>query len=334
MISDMRVAVLVVDGMFDTGLSAVLDTLAMANELGTQLEVGSLFSVTIVAVRKRVTTQQGFRIPALHVSEIAKPDLTVVPALGAKSPSALAEALERRDVRDACRQLVRWHAGGGDAAAACTGTYVLAASGLLDGLRATTSWWLAPDFRQRFPAVQLRETHMVIAEPRCVTAGAALAHVDLALWLVRQKSPALARTTSRYLLIDGRPSQASYAMTDHLAHADPMVEKFERWARAHLAEFSMGRAARAVGASERTLERRLQKVLGRTPIAYVRDLRIEQAIHRLETTTDSVERIAEAVGYGDGVTLRTLLRKRTGRGIRDLRHGGHVGTEAVLAPRS
>ena len=319
----MQIAALVVDGMFDTGLAAVLDTLAMANELGEQMQIGPLFSVTIVGVRKRVTTQQGFRIPTVHVSEVAQPDLTIVPALGAKSPSALTEALRRRDVRDACHQLVTWHEGGGVAAAACTGVYALASSGLLDGLRATTSWWLGPDFRQRFPAVHLDDTHMVIAEPRCITAGAALAHVDLALWLVRQKSPVLARTTSRYLLIEGRPSQSSYAMTDHLAHADPLVEEFERWARMHLADFTMSRAARAVGASERTLERRLRKVLGRTPIAYVRELRIEQAIHRLETTSDSVECIAEAVGYGDGTTLRTLLRKHTGRGIRDLRYGGH-----------
>ena len=60
-------------------------------------------------------------------------------------------------------------------------------------------------------------------------------------------------------------------------------------------------------------------MLGKTPLSYVQDLRVELAIHRLRTTRESIEEIASAVGYGDGVTLRTLLRKKTGRGIRELR---------------
>lgn len=65
----------------------------------------------------------------------------------------------------------------------------------------------------------------------------------LGLWLVRQHSPTLAGTTARYLLFDGRPSQATYAMADHLAHADSLVERFERWARANLARFTMADAS-------------------------------------------------------------------------------------------
>jgi transcriptional regulator GlxA family with amidase domain len=82
--------------------------------------------------------------------------------------------------------------------------------------------------------------------------------------------------------------------------------------------FSLEAAARSVG-SERTLERRIRAVLGKTPLSYVQDLRVEMAVFRLRTTKESIEQIASAVGYGDGVTLRTLLRKKTGRGIRELR---------------
>jgi len=173
--------------------------------------------------------------------------------------------------------------------------------------------------RERFPRVTLDESKMIVESSRVVTAGAALAHVDLALWLVRQKSPSLAHATARYLVFDARPSQGSYTMPDHLAHADPLVERFEQWARRHLADFNLADAAHSVGASERTLERRLRLVLGKTPLSYVQDLRVEMAVHRLRTTKESIEEIASAVGYGDGVTLRTLLRKKTGRGIRELR---------------
>ncbi|MCG8459623.1 MAG: helix-turn-helix domain-containing protein [Holophagales bacterium] len=315
----MRVVLLAIEGMFDTGLSVLLDTLATANDLSAGREQRSPFRVQVAGVRERVVTQQGFRVPTVPVDAVAAPDLVLVPALGEKSPETLGEALDRDDVRDAAAQLSAWHEGGARVAAACTGTYLLASTGLLDGRRATTTWWLAPDFRQRFDSVELDDTQMVVDSEGRVTAGAALAHVDLALWFVREHSPTLARITSRHLLVDGRPSQATYAMSDHLAHADPIVERFERWARHHLRDFTMAAAARAVGASERTLERRLRKVLGQTPISFVRRLRVERALLLLETTNDSVESIAGEVGYGDGVTLRTLLREKTGLGIRQLR---------------
>jgi transcriptional regulator GlxA family with amidase domain len=120
--------------------------------------------------------------------------------------------------------------------------------------------------------------------------------------------------------VEPRPSQASFIIPDHLAHADPLVERFERWARAHLSEgFSLDAAARAVRTSERTLARRIARVLGKSPLAYFQDLRVERAVHLLQSSSDSIEQIATQVGYSDGVTLRTLLRKKLGRGVKDIR---------------
>ena len=134
----------------------------------------------------------------------------------------------------------------------------------------------------------------------------------------------LAGLVARYLVVDERPSQAAYVISDHLAHADPLIERFEQWGRARLAHgFSLTDAARAVGASERTLARRLNRVLGKTPLSYFQELRIEHAVHRLRTGTASVDAIAAEVGYADGVTLRTLLRRKLGRGVRELRGRGY-----------
>jgi transcriptional regulator GlxA family with amidase domain len=315
----MRVSVLVLDGVFDSGLSVILDTLAMASELAGAARKSSRFELTACGVRRSATTAQGLRMELARAGQGPRPDIVVVPALGCKTPETIGEALERADVREASEQLRAWAKAGTCVAGACTATFVLASSGILDEGRATTTWWLSPLFRESFPHVTLDESRMIVESGKVVTAGAALAHVDLALWIVRRRSPSLAETTARYLVFDARPSQGAYVMPDHLAHADPIVERFEQWARRHLARFSLEEAAKGVGTSERTLERRVRTVLGKTPVSFVQDLRVEVAVHRLRTTRETIDEIAEAVGYGDAVTLRTLLRKKTGRGIRELR---------------
>ncbi|HMD48031.1 MAG TPA: helix-turn-helix domain-containing protein, partial [Bryobacteraceae bacterium] len=83
--------------------------------------------------------------------------------------------------------------------------------------------------------------------------------------------------------------------------------------------FSLDAAAKAVGSSKRTLARRMQAVLGRSPLAYIHNLRVERAVHLLKTSNESVEEIAARVGYSEGVTLRTLLRRHLGCGIKEIR---------------
>jgi transcriptional regulator GlxA family with amidase domain len=316
----MRVDVLVLDGVFDLGLSAVLDVFETANELiGMSGLAVSRFEVRIVGLRRTVTTSHGLRVPVQRVGT-RRPDCVVVPALGVKMPDALETALARPDVREAGAVLQQWARRGALMSAACIGTFVMAESGLLDHQRATTTWWLAPLFRRRYPSVQLDESYMIVKSGHVVTAGAALSHVDLALWLVRGVSPQLAGLTARYLIVDSRPAQSAYVLTDHLMHSDPVVQRFESWARARLAQgFSLDAAAKAVGASKRTLARRMQSVLGKTPLSYFQSLRVERAVHLLKTGTASVDQVAARVGYADGATLRTLLRRRLHLGVKEIR---------------
>ena len=316
----MRVSVLAVDRVFDTGLAAVLDAFQTANELAAVSRMStSRFEVSIVGVRKNVRTAQGFSVPVRPAPKHA-PDCVVVPAIGFKMPDALQRALSRPDIADAAELLREWAGRGATMSAACIGTFVLAESGVLDNHDATTTWWLAPLFRMRYPSVRLDESHMLIKSGSVVTAGAALSHMDLALWLIRQQSPKLAALTAKYLIVDSRPSQSAYVLTDHLIHNDPLVERFERWARTRLAQgFSLDEAAKAVASSKRTLARRMQTVLGKSPLSYFQSLRVERAVHLLKTGNESVDEIAGRVGYADGVTLRTLLRRHLGYGIKEIR---------------
>ena len=240
----MRVSVLVLDGVFDSGLSVVLDTLATANDLSESRRLNR-YDVTLSGLARSATTMRGLQVPLTPVPARGgiRPDLVIVPALGCKTRETILQALERPDVTDACGLLRGWLKAGTRIAGACTATFVLAASGILDDGMATTTWWLSPLFRERFPAVALDDARMVVQSGRVVTAGAALAHLDLALWLVRQRSPSLAQATARYLVADNRPSQSVYVMPDHLAHVDPIVERFEHWARRHLKDFALASAA-------------------------------------------------------------------------------------------
>lgn len=317
----MKLDVLALDGVFDTGLSTVLDVFTTANELGATLRLDvAPFDVTMTGVRKRVRTSQGLSVPIARALGAGTADWLIVPALGCKMPETLEPALGRADVRDACAALRERAQENANVAAACIGTFVLAEAGVLDHHKATTTWWLATLFRQRYPAVQLEDSRMLVNSGHLVTAGAALSHVDMALWIVRQASPELATLVARYLIVDSRPSQSAYVISDHLSHSDPLVERFERWARGRLAHgFSLDEAALAAGTSKRTLARRMQQVLGKSPLSYVQDLRVERAVHLLKTSGKSLEQIAGMVGYADGVTLRTLLRQRLGRGVREVR---------------
>ncbi len=312
----MDVAVLVLDGVFDTGLAAISDAIATANAL---IEAPRRpIRLTRIALRRRIRTAHGLTVPVAPVPR-STPDFVVVPALGAKDESSLDAALAQREVEDAGELLREWSRARTRIAAACTSTFVVAQAGLLDDQRATTTWWLAPGFRRRFPRVRLEEARMIVEAKKVTTAGAALAHLDLALWLVRRRSPSLARSTARHLAFDRAPSQGAYVMPDHVHHTDELVDRFETWARGHLASFSVSTAARAIGASERTLERRVNRVLGKSPLSFVQDLRVEAARNELETTDRGLQEIAARVGYADATTLRTLLRRKTGLGLKELR---------------
>jgi transcriptional regulator GlxA family with amidase domain len=314
MVSDMRVAVVVYDGVFDSGLTAVLDVLDNANALGGQIHEPPTWNVTMVGSARRVRTGAGLVVAPEPLEAARTTDLLVVPARAGSSPEALIDHVSG-DVSLPVRDLIaRTRERGTTIASACAGTFLLAEAGILDGIRATTTWWLSPSFRTRYPRVDLDHSRMVITCDGIITAGAAFGHIDLALAIVRASSPALADLVARYLVVDERPSQAAYTIPSALAQSDPTVAAFERWIREHLAEtISLSDAAKAIGVSERTLQRAVQRTMGTSPIRFVQDLRIERASHLLRTTDLSLETISRRVGYEHPNTLRVLLRERTGK---------------------
>ena len=318
-----EVAILVADGVTDSGLSVTLDVVRAASAIVVRAGKPPPFRAVVASPRGgTVRAASGLAIAGTRpASRAAAADIVLVPGIWIEDPDELDGVLARADVALMMRAIERAHRGGALIGASCSGTFFVARTGLLDRRRATTTWWLARELRRRHPAIEVVESQALVVDDRLITAGAVFAVADLALHLVaRFAGPAVARQTARALLLDRHPSQAPYMALRYLKTDDAVVRRAEAWARAHLADgFDIATLARRAGASPRTLARRLDAALGLSPIGFVQRLRVETAIHLLETSRLSLDEISARVGYADANTLRRLVRRDTGLSPRDVR---------------
>ena len=309
----MHLGLVMLDGAFDSGVSALLDLFSTAAALSHRR-----FSVTRLGARSTVRTAQGARYDVERFTHTRRRfDGVLIPGLNCGSAALVQETL----ASGAGRALVEWVAGlRTPIHAACTGTWVLASSGLLDGHQATTSWWFADAFHQAFPNVRLDARQSVVRSGRFTTAGAAFSHLDLGLALLRTDSPSLAERVSNHLVTESRASQAMYLVEHHARVDDPLVRKFEALVERQLqAPVSLEVLAAQLGTSSRTLLRKVHASTGQRPLQLVQRLRLRRAVELLRHGGTSLEDIAQQVGYQSAHTLRLLIRRELSVGVRRLR---------------
>ncbi|MBV1855450.1 GlxA family transcriptional regulator [Catellatospora tritici] len=207
------------------------------------------------------------------------------------------------------------HARGARIASICSGAYVLAEAGLLDGRRATTHWMNALDFAHRYPRVKVDPEVLYVDEGDVLTSAGTGSAIDLCLHLVRQDfGAAVANEVARRMVVPPHREggQAQFAQPLARGEARSEIAPVLGWARDRLDQpLTVAQLARQAHLSPRTFARRFRDSLGVSPLQWLLEQRIRRAQELLETTDDPVERIAARVGFGTAVNMRTHFRRFT-----------------------
>jgi transcriptional regulator GlxA family with amidase domain len=271
-----------------------------------------LYDVQVVTVDGApARTTKGYAIaPSADVTALATAQTVVVPGTQVTGPRR--DGTLPDDLRAALAQVpadARW-------VSICTGAFVLAAAGILDGHRATTHWKYADDLRRLHPGIALDEDVLFTDDDRVLTSAGLSAGLDLCLHLVRRDhGTAVANAVARHMVVppwrDG--GQAQFIERHVPARADETTGEVRAWAQAHLHhQLDVATLARQASMSVRTFTRRFREETGQSPGAWVTQQRIRHAQHLLEATDLPVDQVAARAGMGTAASLRQHLRASVG----------------------
>jgi len=313
-----RLGLLALDGCMLSSLTSAADALHVAQilaEIRSPLDAPRFESVVFSARgAKSVRSKSGIEISNIAaLPKNAKFDLVLVPGIDHRRPR---DVLDRRDeFAPEIAALQALYRRGTRIAATCSGTYLLAMTGLLDGRRATTSWWMATAFRRHFPAVHLEEQALIVDDGNLLTTGASTAVYSLIIRMIEETGGAeLAQQVSRMMLLDAeRQSQAPYvsqAMLERPRHS--LAEKITHFLDRQLHnQISVTRLAEYCGTSERSLLRHFRAQFGKSPLGHIQHLRVERAKALLEATQLSFDEVVARCGYSDVPSFRKLFKRET-----------------------
>lgn len=310
----LEVAILALDNTPLSSLSLPADILNAAGVLWNKIAgipEKPLFRVSIVTPGgKPVTCYKTIGIkPNGALEKLTAPDFVLIGAL------AGLDGVGQR-YREQIQHLRRLHDNGAVLGSICTGAFILAETGLLDGRRATTHWGMSQLFAQLYPQVHVDTSRTVVDEGTILTSGGTTAGSDLSLYIIRKWfGSEVADQAARVLLLDPyRLYQAPYeAFHNRIAHEDDEILNGQQWMDTNYhKEISVEVLAEQCNMSRRTFERRFKKATGDSPLRYLQRIRIEKAKQLLEQGNQTFETITAEVGYEDTSSFRRMFQKVTG----------------------
>lgn len=283
-----------------------------ANEHWKSRHQKQLFNIQLAGVSKKVSFSEGlFTVkPHTNISTISKTHLIIVPSLNHNFQKSVKS---NKVISD---WIAHQYKLGAEVASICTGAFMLASTGLLDGKSCSTHWSAADHFRKMFPKVVLQPDRLITDENGIYTNGGAFSFLNLMIYLVEKyfdRQTAIFCSKVFQIEMD-RKSQSEFTIfTGQKMHGDEMVVK----AQAHLEknigkQISMEELSAKLSVGRRTFDRRFIKATGNTPVEYAQRVKVESAKKAFESTRKTISEVMHEVGYSDTKAFREVFRKITG----------------------
>jgi transcriptional regulator GlxA family with amidase domain len=326
-----HITIVVPDGQSSLSTIACIvgsyEIFATANAYWKRTGNKELFKIETAGVSKKAEFDNGLLTvkPQANISAIPKTDLIIIPSLV-------------RDYQKAMKGnklLVDWisrqYKEGAQIASMCTGTFMLASAGLLDGKNCSTHWSSADTFRSLFPKVNLQTDQLITDEKGIYTNGGAYSFLNLLIYLVEKyydRQTAIYCSKIFQIEMDRNSQSAFSIFTGQKLHGDEMVQQAQAYIESKLDEkISVEQLSSRFAVGRRNFDRRFIKATGNTPVEYLQRVKIESAKKSFETSRKTINEVMYEVGYSDLKAFREVFRKITG--MSPLEYRSRYNKEAV-----
>jgi len=289
---------------------------------------GELFTIELAGVSDKVELKGGlFSVtPESHISSVKKTDLIIIPSF---NPSLYFDDAGTVELLD---WIKRQYKNGAEIASLCSGAFLLAASGLLDGKSCSTHWKHTDTFRKIFPKINIQPDNLITDEHGIYTNGGAYSFLNLMIYLVEKyydRQTAILCAKVFQIEMDRNTQSEFTIFTGQKQHDDEVVQKAQAYLEKHLEEkISITDLSSMFNVGRRNFDRRFIKATGNTPIEYSQRVKIEAAKKAFETNRKTINEVMYEVGYSDVKAFREVFRKVTG--MSPLEYKGKYYKPAVL----
>ena len=308
-----HLTILVPDG--ENNLSSIVGAYKIftrANEYWKKTGKKELFKIELAGISKKVDFYSGlFTVnPHTHISTISKTDLIIIPSLNHNYQKTVKQN----------QSLIQWiekqYKQGAEIASICTGAFLLASSGLLDGKTCSTHWSAADDLRAMFPKINVQTDKLITDEKGIYTNGGAYSFLNLIIYLVEKyfdRQTAIFCSKVFQIEMDRQSQSAFIIFKGQKSHDDEVVNKAQAYIEGHIDEkISIEHLSSTFAVGRRNFDRRFIKATGNTPLEYSQRVKIESAKKAFETTRKTINEVMYEVGYSDMKAFREVFRKITG----------------------
>ncbi|MEJ7830866.1 MAG: helix-turn-helix domain-containing protein [Segetibacter sp.] len=301
-----------------SSITGSFEILTRANDCWRKMGNRPMLEIRIAGFVTELKLNAGFfSVYPVDIRDIKKTDLLIIPSVSYDYDNVVRENAA----------LITWireqYKSGAEIASICTGAFLLAATGLLEGKSCSTHWNAATDFRRLFPNINLQPDKLITVEPGIYTNGGAYSFLNLVLFLVEKYfDRPTAIFCSKIFQIDiERTSQSPFSIFQtQKNHGDEVICKAQTYIEENLSErISFGELASNLAVSRRNFDRRFIKAVGNTPVEYLQRVKVEVAKKTLEKERKSIFEVMNEVGYSDDKAFREVFKKITGLSPLDYR---------------